>query len=575
MLSGQESIFASFTVTLDIIAQSLLWPVRVIFIVLPGAILQLVGTQIGSIGSEEGFLGINKFLTIDHILFNEVPVTDVNVFNFDSAGDSSISSDNVLYLIRQNVATWYYAIRNLAIALSLAVLVYIGIKMAISSIADDKAKYKKMFKDWFVSFALIFVLQYLMVFVIQLNEGIVDVLNGAKMSITEEMDANDSTDQTQNNTNKEMDNSEAGNIGDKILKEALLTVDFVRGLSISVIYLMLVAMTMLFLVLYIKRFITICFLILISPLITVTYAIDKSGDGRAQALNKWLKEFAFNILIQPFHCIIYMLFIQNIYEIIMTSEILHFGQIFVVIIMFGFMYKSEDIIKSIFGFETSNLGSAAALGALAISKVQNFGKGASNASSTLKAVKGIKTPSSLPGTTREIGGNKQNGIETKTNNSSSQSNAQTTNKTGKKVLKNMSKYIGKGSANTAKKLSGIIVSSALAYGLTGDYEQAEAAHGAAKGAKGKIDKARLNSKVKQRKEEMLDAMQSFQEKKGYSDYEMQQLGNKLLGADIDSITDEDERILAEFIQANKQTQKIIGAKDPNKVVQNQLKEFYE
>jgi hypothetical protein len=40
------------------------------------------------------------------------------------------------------------------------------------------------------------------------------------------------------------------------------------------------------------------FLILISPLITISYAIDKMGDGRAQALNNWFKEFIYNVIIQ-------------------------------------------------------------------------------------------------------------------------------------------------------------------------------------------------------------------------------------------------------------------------------------
>ena len=55
---------------------------------------------------------------------------------------------------------------------------------------------------------------------------------------------------------------------------------------------------------YIKRMLTVGFLIVIAPLITITYSIDKMGDGKSQALNAWLKEFIYNVLIQTFHCII-------------------------------------------------------------------------------------------------------------------------------------------------------------------------------------------------------------------------------------------------------------------------------
>ena len=33
---------------------------------------------------------------------------------------------------------------------------------------------------------------------------------------------------------------------------------------------------------------------MISPLISITYSIDKIGDGKSQALNTWLKEFIYN-----------------------------------------------------------------------------------------------------------------------------------------------------------------------------------------------------------------------------------------------------------------------------------------
>ena len=44
---------------------------------------------------------------------------------------------------------------------------YVGIRMAISSVAEEKAKYKKMLVDWVVSLGLLFVLHYIMVFVVR------------------------------------------------------------------------------------------------------------------------------------------------------------------------------------------------------------------------------------------------------------------------------------------------------------------------------------------------------------------------------------------------------------------------
>lgn len=396
-----DKIWVFFSFTMDAVAGIVLYVPKVLFLIVPGAIIETIETMLAGIGNENGFLGIDKFLTIDHIFFNKVPLTDINIFDFEKAANSTLSDGNVLLKLRQNIADWYYSIRNLAIALSLAVLIYIGIRMATSAIAEDKAKYKKMFMDWLISFALIFVLQYLMIFVIQLNEGIVEVLAQAHDKQGQELAIKipivEATHETET-------------LQGRLLAEAfhpLLT----RSMAATLLYIAFVAMTFLFLIVYIKRFVTLSFLAIISPLITVTYAIDKAGDGKAQALNKWLKEFVFNILIQPFHCIIYMVFAQNIIHVISdTVGILNFGKVFIAIIMLGFIHKAEDIVKSIFGFEAHNLSSAAALGIIALNSASKIGKlkstmsGVKDAGDKLKQMKAINknAPNTLPSQARNM-----------------------------------------------------------------------------------------------------------------------------------------------------------------------------
>ena len=98
------------------------------------------------------------FLTPDDIFFNRVALTNINFFDFN-CGPS-------LKVIRQNVAAWYYTLRIFAISALLVVLLYIGIRMAISTVASDQAKYKKMITDWLVSFALVFLLHYIIILVL-------------------------------------------------------------------------------------------------------------------------------------------------------------------------------------------------------------------------------------------------------------------------------------------------------------------------------------------------------------------------------------------------------------------------
>ena len=60
---------------------------------------------------------------------------------------------------------------------------------------------------------------------------------------------------------------------------------------------MLVFQTLGLVISYINRMIKIAFLIIISPLISITYSIDKIGDGKSQALDTWLKEFVYTVLM--------------------------------------------------------------------------------------------------------------------------------------------------------------------------------------------------------------------------------------------------------------------------------------
>ncbi len=90
-------------------------------------------------------------LTVDKIIFNQVPLLDVNVFT-DTAAGYTLKEDSSLLIIRDSVATWYYIIRNVTIAVMLVILIYVGIRMALSTIASEKAQYQRMLVSWLVGF---------------------------------------------------------------------------------------------------------------------------------------------------------------------------------------------------------------------------------------------------------------------------------------------------------------------------------------------------------------------------------------------------------------------------------------
>ncbi len=108
----------------------------------------------------------------------------------------------------------------------------------------------------------------------------------------------------------------------------------------SLVYWVMLFMIAKFFWIYLKRFLIVGFLIMISPFITITYSIDKAGDNQAQAFNEWMKEFANNVLIQPLHAILYMVFVMTANELAAEAPIVG------IVFMFA-MVQGEKIVKRI------------------------------------------------------------------------------------------------------------------------------------------------------------------------------------------------------------------------------------
>ena len=333
------------------------------------------------------------YLTPESIFRNQIASLNpnfINAINMDGTlekalgGDDDVvmdgktstsHADNVeknLNVLRSTIAKWYVAIRNFSLVGLLSVLVYIGIRVVISSTASDKAKYKQMISSWVGAICLIFLLHYIMAFTFTLTENLTDLFNsnmgnpGIKLPSVVGDDAKFTfNDKTNNEKFSEVLSKLQGehlvikgnvfNANNEITGVANLmqyarlyaNLNGASGLGYTITYLFLVGFTVIYFAKYIGRFIRIAFLTLIAPLITLTYPIDKLNDGQAQAFNMWLKEFTFNVLIQPFHLLIYMIFISSALEFA-NSNIIY------TIVVLGFMTQAEKLLRKMFGFEKAS-----------------------------------------------------------------------------------------------------------------------------------------------------------------------------------------------------------------------------
>ena len=85
-------------------------------------------------------------------------------------------------------------------------------------------------------------------------------------------------------------------------------------------------------------------LIVVSPLIIITYSIDKAGDGRAQVFSTWMKEYVVNVLIQPLHALIYMVFV-------LTANAIAYKSPLVALALLLCMGSVERMVKVVFNLK--------------------------------------------------------------------------------------------------------------------------------------------------------------------------------------------------------------------------------
>lgn len=249
--------------------------------------------------------------TIYDAVFNNIKLFDAN-YLLDNENNNEIHTK-----VKTAVANWYYTIRNIAIILSLCMLIYVGIRMAISTLANDKAKYQKMLIGWVQSFILIFFMHYIILISMVVSEKLLELVKS--MNITNSVEITLYTSGVTSAWTK---------LGWDCVPDALL-------------YWVMVFYQVKFFMLYIKRMLSVAFLIIISPLITVTYPIDKIGDGKAQAFSAWIKEYEVNMFIQPLHALLYAVFMVSAGIIAEKAPLL-------AVMFFMALSRGEKIVKGIF-----------------------------------------------------------------------------------------------------------------------------------------------------------------------------------------------------------------------------------
>lgn len=323
--------------------------------------------------------------------------------------------------LRNTISSWYVVLRDLSLVSLLSVLVYVGIRIIISSTAQDKAKYKQMLVDWIVAICLLFAMQYIMSFSNMLVKKIIEIVDTTYVSADEEKEITEPEVFLITEKKKVSKAYEVivGDQGDKspyydffvdnegnpagsdatvlawpaenFMQQARIKLQLLEddedtyiAIGWKLIYIALVIYTVIFIFTYLKRVIYMAFLTIIAPLVALTYPIDKMNDGKAQAFDMWFKEYIFNLLIQPMHLILYTILIGSAMEFASRNIL------YVVVALF-FMVPAEKLLRRFFGFEKAHtpglLAGPAGAAIMMTGMNKLLGRKSTNSNSSSKSLK--------------------------------------------------------------------------------------------------------------------------------------------------------------------------------------------
>lgn len=264
----------------------------------------------GSSNTSDNF----KWYSIQDTVYGKISLFDINIFNTNSGTNSANNPNDK---IKEKIASWYYSLRTIAIVASLLLLVYVGIKMTISTVASDQAKYKSMLISWATSMVILFILPYVFGIVFSFNDALIQLVPQKASTVNIE-------ENVRNNVLKEVST-----------KDGLI--------SIVVNFLILCMLTyyqLEFFAKYLKRVFKVFFLVIISPLITITYSLDKGS-----AHKRWFEEFIGAVFMQAVHVVIYSIFMFSASEIITKAPVIAIGFLLA-------LSKGEKIFNYLFSLKT-------------------------------------------------------------------------------------------------------------------------------------------------------------------------------------------------------------------------------
>lgn len=270
---------------------------------------------------------ISNSITMEKIVYNKVPLLDVDVFNGNVAGGKTLDSSSLVVIIRDVVASLYMAIRKVSIIALLIVLLYYGIKFVTSAVAEAKAEYKQKLLNWAIAFFIVFGLHYFLIAVMKINEIIVSLLSNVGTNIASEISDGQYFDLA------------------NAMRELTYQTGIVKSMLSTCLYMAMVYYLVKFIIIYFKRLFVTIILILLAPFMGIKFAVDRLKFKQSSSFITWAKEYIFSVGTQTIHALVYTIFIGITYNIALEMDVAKMAVCVLAFMFFRFMTEAEKMLR--------------------------------------------------------------------------------------------------------------------------------------------------------------------------------------------------------------------------------------
>lgn len=301
----------------------------------------------------------------DQIIFNGVSLLDPNFINPVSDKKSLVG---IMSSVIQN---FYYSFFTLACTVFVLAAVIIGIKIALSSIASEKAIYKDAIKHWIMGLALLFLMHFILAGMFAINEQICisasKICQNVKFSISalEFVPVGGSTLKSLFETiGSIFGDADAFNFleisvqgyGGLILKflvNGVLQLDLIYAIGLSI----MLGQTFSLIIMYLKRVFYCIVLGMLAPVIVAMDTIQKVVTGRDTGIFKnWFQNMFALIFNQSFQaiflCVVIILMgkVDNL-----KGGNMDLIEALIAVISLNAIMKFDKLFKELLGFKDSRI----------------------------------------------------------------------------------------------------------------------------------------------------------------------------------------------------------------------------